>query len=1114
MLATEDTSQLKDKPQWYKEAIIYELHVRAFYDSNGDGIGDFRGLTEKLDYLQALGVTAIWLLPFYPSPMKDDGYDISDYTGVNPAYGDLREVKRFIREAQRRGLRVIIELVFNHTSDQHPWFQRARQAKPGSSWRDFYIWSDTPEKYAQAPVILKDYESSNWTWDPIAKAYYWHRFYAHQPDLNYDNPEVGRAMRQVVDFWLGLGVDGLRLTAVPYLYEREGTSCESLPETHAFLKELRRYVDQKYKDRLLLAEANQWPEDAAAYFGSDDECHMVIYLPLMPRLFMAVRMEDRFPIIDILLQTPSIPDNCHWGLFLRNHDELTLAIATDTERDYMYKVYAHDPQARLNLGIRRRLAPLLGNNRRKIELLNGLLFSLPGTPILYYGDELGMGDNIYLPDRNGVRTPMQWSADRNAGFSSANPQQLHLPVIIDPEYHYQTVNVETQQNNFHSLLWWTKRLIALRKRYQALSLGSLEFLYPDNHRVLVFLRRYRDECILVVANLSRFVQCVELNLAAFKGQTPIELFSRTEFPPIGEWPYLLTLGPHTFYWLALQPLPEETSAVVAGPTVAELPTLTVTGAWEGVFKGRAKAALEAALPAYMHPRRWFGSKARTIRSAEIVEALAITQTGYLTLIRVNYTEGEPETYMLPLAFAGGQRADDLRRERPQAVVAKVQTPAGPGILYDAVWENRFCEALLDLIGRQQPLKGSAGDLLASATAVLPQLRGPDESGLAPALLGAEQSNTSIRYGDRLILKLFRRLEAGVNPDLEIGHFLTQQVSFAHIPPVAGALEYRRSGVAAAEPVTLAILQGFVPNQGDAWRYTLAALGRYFERVLTQTQGGLETAALPAQSLLDLAQQDIPGLAYELIGTYLEAAQLLGQRTAELHLALASRTDDPGFAPEAFTPGYQRPLHQGMRNLTGRVFQLLRQRLKNLPDTVRPDAQQVLNLEAEILNRFHSLLDQQLTALRIRTHGDYHLGQVLYTGKDFMIIDFEGEPARTLQERRLKRSPLQDVAGMLRSFHYAAYAAFFEQLNLGVVQPRGQAGLEAWARFWYGWVSVAFLKTYLEVVGSAPFQPATLGEVRILLNAYLLEKAVYELGYELNNRPDWVKIPLQGILQTL
>jgi len=444
---------------WYKDAIIYEVHVRAFFDSVTDGIGDFGGLTQKLDYLEDLGVTAIWLLPFCPSPLRDDGYDIANYTDVHPSYGTLKDFQRFLREAHRRGLRVITELVLNHTSDQHGWFQRSRRALPGSRWRNYYVWSDTPEKYRDARIIFKDFESSNWSWDPVAKAYYWHRFYSHQPDLNWDNPEVREAMFDAMDFWLDLGIDGLRLDAVPYLFEREGTNCENLPETHQALRELRKHVDEKYQDRMLLAEANQWPEDAVAYFGQGDECHMAFHFPVMPRLFMSLRMEDRYPITDILKLTPPIPQSCQWALFLRNHDELTLEMVTDEERDYMNRTYARDREMRINLGIRRRLAPLLENDRRRIELMNALLFSLPGTPVIYYGDEIGMGDNVFLGDRNGVRTPMQWSPDRNAGFSRANPQRLYLPVNIDPEYHYETVNVEAQQNNPHSLLWWTKRLI-------------------------------------------------------------------------------------------------------------------------------------------------------------------------------------------------------------------------------------------------------------------------------------------------------------------------------------------------------------------------------------------------------------------------------------------------------------------------------------------------------------------------------------------------------------------------------------------------------------------------------------------------------------------------------
>jgi len=538
---------------WYKEAIIYELHVRAFFDSNNDGEGDFQGLTEKLDYLQDLGVTCLWLLPMYPSPMRDDGYDIADYRDINPRYGHMADFDHFLQEAHRRGLRVVTELVLNHTSDQHPWFQAARQS-PESEFRDYYVWSDDDQRYRDARVIFLDTERSNWTWDPVAKQYFWHRFFSHQPDLNFDNPRVRQAILDVVRFWLDKGVDGLRCDAVPYLFEREGTSCENLPETHAFLKELRRLVDERYGDRLLLAEANQWPEDVRDYLGAGDgdEFHMAFNFPLMPRIFMALRREDRTPIVDILARTPCIPDSCQWAIFLRNHDELTLEMVTDSERDYMYSSYALDPRMRLNLGIRRRLAPMMDNGRRQIELLNSLLMSLPGTPVLYYGDEIGMGDNVYLGDRNSVRTPMQWNGDRNAGFSRADSERLYSPLVSGAVYGFQAVNVEAQTRVPTSLLNWMKRLIALRKKYKALALGSLAMLHPANTRVLAFVREYEGERLLVACNLSRFAQPVELELSAYSGSTPVEPFGGYAFPEITDKPYTLALGPHGFYWFILR----------------------------------------------------------------------------------------------------------------------------------------------------------------------------------------------------------------------------------------------------------------------------------------------------------------------------------------------------------------------------------------------------------------------------------------------------------------------------------------------------------------------------------------------------------------------------------
>ena len=543
---------LSNDEQWYQDAIIYELHVRAFQDGNNDGIGDFRGLTERLDYLQDLGVDCIWLLPFYPSPLRDDGYDIADYYNIHPDYGTLKDFKAFLKEAHRRGLRVISDLVINHTSDQHPWFQAAR-SNPHGPYRDYYVWSDTPDKYTDARIIFTDTERSNWTWDAEANAYYWHRFFSHQPDLNFDNPRVRREILRAMNFWLEMGLDGFRVDAVPYLFEREGTNCENLPETHVYLKALRKRIDERYRGRVLLAEANQWPADLMPYFGDGDEFHMAFNFPIMPRMYMAVRREDRTPIIDIVQQTPNIPAGCQWGIFLRNHDELTLEMVTDDERDYMWNEYAKDPRMKLNMGIRRRLAPLLDNGRRRIELLNSLLLSLPGSPIIYYGDELGMGDNIYLGDRNGVRTPMQWSADRNAGFSRADTARLYAPVIVDSAYGFQTINVEAQQRTPSSLLNWMKRLIRMRKRNKVFSRGSINFLHPVNNKVLAYTRDYEGSHVLIVNNLSRFPQPAELDMRHYNGWTPIEMFGDTRFPPIGELPYFITLGPHSFYWFRLEP---------------------------------------------------------------------------------------------------------------------------------------------------------------------------------------------------------------------------------------------------------------------------------------------------------------------------------------------------------------------------------------------------------------------------------------------------------------------------------------------------------------------------------------------------------------------------------
>ncbi len=1097
-------------PLWYKDAIIYQVHVRAFADSNGDGIGDFVGLIERLDYLRDLGVTAIWLLPFYPSPLRDDGYDISDYTSVHPSYGTLTDFKRFLREAHARGLRVITELVINHTSDQHPWFQRARRAPAGSPARDFYVWTDDPSTYSGVRIIFKDFESSNWAWDPVAGAYYWHRFYSHQPDLNFNNPEVRKAVRKAMDFWLGLGVDGLRLDAIPYLHEREGTSCENLPETHEELKALRRHVDAHHSNRMLLAEANQWPEDAVAYFGDGDECHMAFHFPLMPRMFMAVRMEDRYPIIDILEQTPEIPETCQWAIFLRNHDELTLEMVTDEERDYMYRVYAADPQARINLGIRRRLAPLLGNDRRKIELMMSLLFAMPGTPIVYYGDEIGMGDNIYLGDRNGVRTPMQWTADRNAGFSRANPQRLFLPVVIDPPYSYESLNVETQRDDPHSLLWWMRQAISLRKQHPAFGRGTLTFLYPSNRKVLAFIREYEDERILVVSNLSRQVQYVELDLSESQGRVPIELSGATEFPTIGELPYLLTLGPYASYWFQLHAPDEAALDRRTDSGSAAWAHITVSGDWTAVLQGRARATLERLLPDFLRTRRWFGGKARRIRRATIADSIPLTgdpATAALVLVHVDYTEGDPETYAMHLAHAWGTRRDEVEASLARTVVCVLTVDGTEGLLYGATATPEVGAVYLQAFARRRTFHGQAGTLAATPSRYFRRLAGTDKGALTPLAMSGEQSNTSLRYGQRLIFKLFRKVEPGVNPDVELTAWLTEQG--AQVPAYAGTLEYQPQQGA---PISLGILQAYVPNDGDAWTYTLDNLDRYIERVVSLPPDH-EVPELPSTDPMDLAGFELPPAVFELISTYLESARLLGSRTADIHLALAASTD-PAFAPEPFTPFYQRSLFQSMRNLTESVFDALKAGLDGLPETVAPDASALLARKADVLAKFRTITTLKVSALRMRHHGDFHLGQVLWTGRDFVVLDFEGEPTRALSTRRLKRSPLRDVAGMLRSFDYAAHTAVQQARARGAVPLESEARIEEWTRVWLGWVSAAYVRAYLTAMAGSPVVPPAGDEFRSLLNVYVLEKAVYELGYELSHRPDWVHLPIEGIERLL
>jgi maltose alpha-D-glucosyltransferase/alpha-amylase len=1102
---------------WYKDAVIYELHVRAFCDGNQDGIGDFQGLISKLDYLADLGVDAIWLLPFYPSPLKDDGYDIADYTDVHPDYGTLQDFKNLLREAHRRGIYVITELVLNHTSDQHAWFQRARRAKPGSRARDFYVWSDTAERYAGTRIIFQDFEPSNWSWDSEAGAYFWHRFYSHQPDLNFDNPAVRRALLQVVDFWFQMGVDGMRLDAVPYLYEREGTSCENLPETHAFLKQLRSHVDAKFDNRMLLAEANQWPEDAVAYFGDGDECHMNFHFPLMPRLFMAQRMADRYPIIDILQQTPPIPEGCQWCVFLRNHDELTLEMVTDEDRDYMYQVYARDPQMRINLGIRRRLSPLLDGDRRKIELMYALLFSLPGTPVIYYGDEIGMGDNFYLGDRNGVRTPMQWTPDRNAGFSRVIPHQLYLPVILDPAYHFEAVNVEAQQSNSTSLLWWLKRMIGRRRRYSALARGSIEFLHPENRRVLAFIREHGEERILVLANLSGFAQYVELDLEEFQGAAVQELFGGARFPDVSDDPYPFTLGPNEFMWLSLEAA-EVRVAGEAGAKGAEPPRFEVAERWTRMLEGARREELEAVLREYVPAQRWFASKARSIDTVHIADVLRVERDPLaprLLLLDVTYETGDPERYVVPVGFVSGPLRDEVAREWPDAVMAHLlvtgtgDEPALEGVLFDPLVEPTFGRALLDMIDRRRSLKGETGKLAGTVSRVLRKLWPKGEPVPEPSPMGLEQSNTSVRFGDQLVLKVLRKVVTGPHPEVEVGRFLTEVAGYDNAPPLGGTLEYQPNE--RGDSQTVAVLQGFVPNEGDAWVVVRDAVRDGVQRVLAE--GGLpeEEPSLAVEEIWEVSAQESEEQAWNLVGPILGSIELMGQRTGELHAALARSTGDASFDPESFPPHYHRSLYQSVHDRLGEAFDLLKRKHRSIPASLREDVEALLGQAQTLDQRVRHRLPKTFKGKRTRVHGDLHLGQILYTGRDFVLIDFEGEPARSLSARRAKHSPLRDVAGMLRSLHYAA----LYDVATGELREEDVERIAPWLDAWVREAWIAFLRGYrVSGVFETKVLPAEGVEAAAVLEVMLIDKAAYEVSYELNNRPGWVGVPVGGLLRML
>ena len=1067
-------------PQWYRDAIIYQLHVKSFFDANGDGIGDFPGLIAKLDYIVSLGVNVIWLLPFYPSPRLDDGYDISEYKAVHPDYGSIADVKRFIRAAHDRGLRVITELVINHTSDQHPWFQRARLAKPGSPHRNYYVWSDNDQLYSGTRIIFLDTERSNWTWDATAGAYFWHRFYSHQPDLNFDNPTVIKAVLGVMRFWLDLGVDGLRLDAVPYLIERDGTSNENLPETHAVLKTIRAELDASFPDRMLLAEANMWPEDTQAYFGEGDECHMAFHFPLMPRMYMAIAQEDRFPITDIMRQTPDIPEGCQWAIFLRNHDELTLEMVTDKERDYLWNFYATDKRARINLGIRRRLAPLLERDRRRIELMNSLLLSMPGTPVIYYGDELGMGDNIFLGDRDGVRTPMQWSPDRNGGFSKADPASLVLPPVMDPLYGFDAVNVEAQTRDPHSLLNWTRRVLAVRKEHQAFGRGSLRFLYPKNRKAFAYLREHDGETILCVANLSRSAQAFELDLSEFAGRHPVEMLGNAVFPAIGQLNYLITLPPYGFYWFVLAEDARAPSWLAQTPEpMPDYTTFVLKGSADEMITPQSRREFETSiLPPYLAKRRWFAGKDQKLESASIAYTARIGSGREAALMAVEAThDGGTERYLLPLGIGWD---DDVVAALPQQLaLARVRRGRRMGFLTDAFALSGFIHELLVLLKTGATVKSSIGEVSFRPTAAFEEIQVQPEDPVR--WLAAEQSNSSVIIDHKVMLKLFRRLAPGHHPEAEMSRLLTER-GFRNAPALLGEIVHVPSE---GEEEVMAVVQAFIPGEGDAWEWTAAYLGRALDEMSRED--------------VDINSQ---------LAIYESFAGTLGRRLGEMHAVLAQPSEDEAFAPVAADAEQVERWRLRIRGRVETAFAHLEKAAAGLPPEEQAMAEQIVSRRADCLALIEQLCRQGEGSLLHRVHGDFHLGQVLVASGDVMIIDFEGEPAQPLAERRAKDSGWRDVAGILRSLDYALAAGG------RTVAAAGQGARYATLAEAFGTVMpAALLSAYREAVSEGPLgEGGTADEA--LLDLFMLEKAAYEINYEVSNRPDWLAVPLRGLTDLL
>jgi len=1067
-------------PLWYKDAVIYQVHVKSYFDANNDGVGDFTGLIEKLDYIASLGVNAIWLLPFYPSPMRDDGYDIAEYRDIHPAYGTMAEARRFIREAHKRNLRVITEMVINHTSDQHPWFQKSRHAKKGSKARNFYVWSDTNQKYEGTRIIFSDTESSNWTWDAVAGQYFWHRFYANQPDLNFDNPDVLKEVLSIMNFWFDIGVDGLRLDAIPYLVEREGTLNENLPETHDVIKKIRAHLNKFYPDRMLLAEANLWPEDIQQYFGEGDECHMAFHFPLMPRMYMAIAQEDRFPIIDILRQMPDIPQNCQWAIFLRNHDELTLEMVTDQERDYLWNFYAADKRARINLGIRRRLAPLVERDRRRIELLKSLLLSMPGTPTIYYGDEIGMGDNIFLGDRHGVRTPMQWSDDRNGGFSRADPASLIAPTIMDPLYGFQAINVEAQAHDTHSLLNWTRRMLAVRKQQKAFGRGNLKMLAPANRRILAYLREYTSpegvtEIILCVANMSRASQAGELDLSAYAGKIPVEMIGGTSFPVITKLNYLLTLPPYGFYWFLLADDTQMPNWYVAPvERTPELRTLIIKQDLLDVLQLPARTVLEQeALPTYLPKCSWFSRPGEPTEEVRILYVIPYgTSSDLMALMEVEvHRDHVVEHFFLPVGVVADHLAGTSSQ---QLALTRVRQKRTVGLLTDAFTLPGFSRKIIQDLREQliQPFDG--GELQFIATPLLQSYE--EKASEEIDLVAIKDVNGSVVIGETMVLKPIRKVTVGIHPEIEISSYLSEH-QFPNVVPLLG--EIKRVDAEGNE-YTLMILQAYVSNQGDAWQWTQNTLERVLRDRLTAGTSSMDIQ-YPAMDELE------------------SFAQILGTRLAEMHNLLAKPSDDPRFG---FIETKAKDTNRWVRYINDRFQEVI----ESLQAQGMSEVSWLISHKTKILSLIKKMAASAVGGVRIRTHGNLHLAQILVVRSDAYFVNFED--GFTSDDPELRLSPLKDVADILCAFDDAGAATL--KAAQGIDMSTEKDRINQIALSYRHKTHEAFYAAY-KATAELPHAWQSKNSEIALLKLACIDNRLREI-LKASYRPDWLEVPVHSLIQ--